>query len=232
MSASPFVWGAPSYFFGKPLSYTTNQDEAVARGATLACAVLSPIFRVRDFSVTDINAYPIDICWEKNDVDAETSIRVLEKGATVPANRTITLRRKEAFDIEARYASSAKLPAGTNPWIAKYTVKGVTPTKEGDHATVKVKGRLDIHGIFSFGSPYILEEADQEEDAAMDATPAEAPADGAEAPAPVKKGKKVTKKEVPAIFGATSLDKSVVDNMREQEGNMFATDKLVAETEV
>lgn len=221
-----------SDFFGKTLSFTTNQDEAIARGATLACAVLSPIFRVRDFSVTDINAYPIDICWEKNDVDNETSIRVLEKGAHVPANRTITLRRKEAFDLEARYAQSADLPAGTNPWIARYSVKNVQPTKEGDHATIKVKARLDIHGIFSFANPYILEEQEVEEEAAA---PAEAPAEGADADAaaaaPAQKKKKAIKKDIPAVFGASGLERSVLDGLKEQEGQMFASDKLVAETE-
>lgn len=215
-----------SEFFGKPLSTTTNQDEAIARGATLACAVLSPVFRVRDFSVTDINTYPIDICWEKNDVDSDTSIRVLEKGSHVPANRTVTLRRKEPFNLEARYADSADLPAGTNRWIAKYSVKNIVPTDDGDHATVKVKARLDIHGIFTFGSPYILEEHEAEEEAAPMDT-----AEGAEAAAPVQKKKKVTKKEVPAVFSHTGLDQNVVDSMKEEEGQMFASDKLVAETE-
>jgi len=62
---------------------------------------------------------------------------------------------------------------------------------------------------------------------------ADAPAEGAEGeatPAPAKK-KKVVKKEVPGVFGSTGLDRSVVDDMREKEGQMFASDKLVAETE-
>ena len=218
-------------FFGKTLSFTTNQDEAVARGATLACAVLSPVFRVRDFAVSDINPFPIDICWEKNDVDNDTSIRVLEKGASIPATRTVTLRRREPFDLEARYASTANLPKNTNPWIAKYTIKNIVPAKDGEHATVKVKARLDIHGIFSFNSPYILEETEHEEDGVpMDATPADT--EGAEAAPVVKKGKRTSKKEVPGVFGASGLEKSVVAEMREQEGQMFASDKLVAETEV
>ena len=217
-------------FFGRPLSFTTNQDEAVARGATLACAILSPVFRVRDFSTTDINPYPIDICWEANDVDVETSLRVLEKGASVPASRTITLRRKDAFDLEARYAASDDLPAGTNPWIAKYTVKGVQPNKQGEHSTVKVKAGLDIHGIFSFSAPYMLEESEDVEEPVAEAAPAEGAAEGDTAPAPKKK--KHNKKSVPGVFGATGLDASVVAQLREQEGQMFASDKLVAETEV
>lgn len=40
--------------FGKSPSTTLNQDEAVARGCALQCAMLSPAVRVRDFSVTDV----------------------------------------------------------------------------------------------------------------------------------------------------------------------------------
>lgn len=50
--------------FGKSASTTLNQDEAVARGCALQCAMLSPAVRVRDFSVTDIQPYPIKLTWE------------------------------------------------------------------------------------------------------------------------------------------------------------------------
>lgn len=40
--------------FQKQPSTTLNQDEAVARGCALQCAMLSPAVRVRDFSVTDV----------------------------------------------------------------------------------------------------------------------------------------------------------------------------------
>ena len=46
-------------WFGKGLSYTLNQDEAIVRGCTLACATLSPVFRVREFDVHDITPYPV-----------------------------------------------------------------------------------------------------------------------------------------------------------------------------
>ena len=58
-----------SVFPGKTLSLTLNQDEAVARGATFACASLSPVFRVRDFSIHDINYYPIKVQWERTPDD-------------------------------------------------------------------------------------------------------------------------------------------------------------------
>jgi hypothetical protein len=50
--------------FGKQPSTTLNQDEAVSRGCALQCAMLSPAIRVREFSVTDIQNYPIKLVWD------------------------------------------------------------------------------------------------------------------------------------------------------------------------
>ena len=50
--------------FNKQPSTTLNADEAVARGCALQCAILSPIFRVRDFSITDCQPYPITLSWQ------------------------------------------------------------------------------------------------------------------------------------------------------------------------
>merc|ERR1719156_249764 len=40
-------------FGGKELSTTMNADESVARGCALAAAMLSPLYKVRDFEVQD-----------------------------------------------------------------------------------------------------------------------------------------------------------------------------------
>ena len=50
--------------FKRELSTTLNLDEAVSRGCALQCAMLSPTFKVRDFSVTDIQPYPIQLKWQ------------------------------------------------------------------------------------------------------------------------------------------------------------------------
>lgn len=50
--------------FKQDVSTTLNADEAVARGCALQCAILSPIFRVRDFSITDCQPYPIQLSWQ------------------------------------------------------------------------------------------------------------------------------------------------------------------------
>ncbi|KAG8679705.1 adenyl-nucleotide exchange factor sse1 [Ceratobasidium sp. 394] len=61
-------------FFGgvsRQLSSTLNADEAVCRGATFACAMLSPVFRVREFNVQDITPYSIKTSWERAPGDAD-----------------------------------------------------------------------------------------------------------------------------------------------------------------
>lgn len=50
--------------FGKQPSTTLNQDESVSRGCALQCAMLSPAVRVREFSVTDIQNYPVKLVWD------------------------------------------------------------------------------------------------------------------------------------------------------------------------
>ncbi|CAB1352994.1 unnamed protein product [Coregonus sp. 'balchen'] len=62
-SRIPAVKERVGKFFGKELSMTLNADEAVARGCALQCAILSPAFKVREFSITDVVPYPISLKW-------------------------------------------------------------------------------------------------------------------------------------------------------------------------
>jgi heat shock protein len=51
--------------FGKVPSTTLNQDEAVARGCALQCAILSPAYKVKDFKISDVQPYPIKVVWDE-----------------------------------------------------------------------------------------------------------------------------------------------------------------------
>merc|ERR1711920_826135 len=50
-------------FGGKDLSFTLNADESVARGCALQAAMLSPLYKVRDFQVNDKSPHAINIGW-------------------------------------------------------------------------------------------------------------------------------------------------------------------------
>ncbi|KAJ8457005.1 hypothetical protein ONZ45_g18491 [Pleurotus djamor] len=216
-------------FPGKVLSTTLNQDEAIARGATFACAMLSPVFRVRDFHVHDTTHYPIKVQWEPipTDPDDDTELVVYPKGNGIPSTKVLTFYRKDAFDIEARYAEPEKLPGGVNPWIARFSAKEVPADPKGDVTCVKLKTKLNLHGIMSFETAYVEEVEEKEEPQPMEV---DAPADGAP-PVPPKKKKIVKKKEIKFVTGASSLDKSILEQWKEAEAQMHAADKLVQDTE-
>ena len=213
-----------SAFPGKTLSTTLNQDEAVARGATFSCAMLSPTFRVRDFAMTDINFYPIKVQWEPtpSDPDDDTELTVFPRGNNIPSTKVLTFYRKDTFDLEARYAEPGGLPGSINPWIAKFTGKGIPADARGEPSAVKLKSRLNLHGIMSFEAAYIEEVEEREESMVVDGEPDAKP----------KIKRIVKKKEVPFVTGTSSLDSSILEKYKEQEGQMHASDKLVMETEV
>ena len=154
-----------SKFFGKPLSATLNQDEAVARGCAFSCAILSPVFRVRDFSVHDIVNYPIEFNWEQSpDIpDEDTSLTVFNKGNVMPSTKILTFYRKQPFDLEARYAKPDILPGKMNPWIGRFSVKGVKPSGEDEFMICKLKARLNLHGVLNVEQGYYVEDVEVEE---------------------------------------------------------------------
>lgn len=153
-------------FFGKPLSFTLNQDEAVARGCAFSCAILSPVFKVRDFSVQDVIPYPIEFAWEKADdiPDEDTSLVVFNKGGVMPSTKILTFYRKQPFDLEARYVSPDDLPGQVNPWIGRFSVKGVQAATGPDEFMIcKLKARVNIHGVLNVESGYYVEDQEVEE---------------------------------------------------------------------
>ncbi|EJU04335.1 heat shock protein 70 [Dacryopinax primogenitus] len=214
-------------FFGKPVSATLNADEAVARGATFACAGLSPRFKLRAFTVNDIATYPIKVSWAPSPEDEgeEPQAVVFPRGNGIPSTKTLKFVRSGPFELEASYADPAALPGRINPWVGKVTIKSVG---EAVPATVKVRARLNLHGIFSFESAFVETTQVVEEEVPSETAPAEG-----EAPvAPQKRQKKVVKKnDMPVIAGGLALDSSILNAQRELEGQMIAEDKLVQDTE-
>ena len=161
----PSLKNAIENFFGKKLSFTLNQDEAAARGAAFSCAILSPVFRVRDFSVHDIVNYPIEFAWEKSpDIpDEDTSLTVFNKGNVMPSTKILTFYRKQPFDLEAKYAKPETIPGKMDPWIGRFSVKGVKVESQDDFMICKLKARLNLHGVLNVEQGYYVEDQEVEE---------------------------------------------------------------------
>uniref|UniRef100_A0A1A8I6V9 Heat shock protein 4b n=1 Tax=Nothobranchius kuhntae TaxID=321403 RepID=A0A1A8I6V9_NOTKU len=155
-SRIPAVKERISKFFGKELSTTLNADEAVARGCALQCAILSPAFKVREFSITDVVPYPISLKWHSAAEEGLSDCEVFPKNHPAPFSKVLTFYRKEPFTLEAYYSNPSELPY-PDPTIGQFVIKKVVPQASGESSKVKVKVRVNIHGIFSVSSASLVE---------------------------------------------------------------------------
>uniref|UniRef100_A0A1A8FNG3 Heat shock protein 4a n=1 Tax=Nothobranchius korthausae TaxID=1143690 RepID=A0A1A8FNG3_9TELE len=155
-SRIPAVKERISKFFGKELSTTLNADEAVARGCALQCAILSPAFKVREFSITDIVPYSIFLKWNSAAEEGLSDCEVFSKNHAAPFSKVLTFYRKEPFTLEAYYDNPKELPY-PNATIGQFLVQNVVPQASGESAKVKVKVRVNVHGVFSVSSASLVE---------------------------------------------------------------------------
>ncbi|XP_065259965.1 heat shock protein 105 kDa isoform X3 [Emys orbicularis] len=149
-------------FFGKDVSTTLNADEAVARGCALQCAILSPAFKVREFSVTDAVPFPISLMWNTETDDTEGGHEVFSRNHAAPFSKVLTFYRKGPFELEAFYSDPNGVPYPETK-IGRYVVQNVAAQKDGERSKVKVKVRVNTHGIFSVSTASMVEQVKAEE---------------------------------------------------------------------
>merc|ERR1719456_768109 len=117
-------------FGGKELSTTLNADESVARGCALQAAILSPLYKVREFKVDDVAPFAINVLWtgtadvEAAEDDGDTQMTASEgelKTVTLfPENsmmnllKMLTFWRKAPFEMRVQYGDPSKLLPGTS----------------------------------------------------------------------------------------------------------------------
>jgi len=177
-SRVPFVKELCSKSFGgKSLSGTMNADESVARGCALQAAMLSPLYKVRDFVVCDTSPYPVSIGWTCSPADAEVKDEdgdVQMTGAegefklapVFPANsamntlKLLTFYRKGPIDLNMEYADTTSLVPGTKRKLGNFKVE---LPRSADVKKVKVKAKLSLHGTFCIESAQMVEEEEYEE---------------------------------------------------------------------
>jgi len=207
-------------FGGKELSTTMNADEAVARGCALQAAILSPLYKVRDFEVKDGLTVPVSIGWTGSAADAEAvkgededeqmtgaegeykTAVVFPAGSTMNTMKMMTFYRKGPFEVKAEYADDSLLVPGTKKDLGTYKVE--LPA-QSESKKVKVKAKLNIHGMFQIESAQLIEEEEYEESvkekrelevpAEGEAKPEEAPKEGEAAEGEAKPEGEGEKKE-------------------------------------
>uniref|UniRef100_A0A2R8ZH03 Heat shock protein 105 kDa n=1 Tax=Pan paniscus TaxID=9597 RepID=A0A2R8ZH03_PANPA len=145
-------------FFGKDISTTLNADEAVARGCALQ--VLSQLFR--EFSVTDAVPFPISLIWNHDSEDTEGVHEVFSRNHAAPFSKVLTFLRRGPFELEAFYSDPQGVPY-PEAKIGRFVVQNVSAQKDGEKSRVKVKVRVNTHGIFTISTASMVEKVPTEE---------------------------------------------------------------------
>ncbi|EEC10411.1 heat shock protein 70 (HSP70)-4, putative [Ixodes scapularis] len=95
--------------FQQEPSMTVSQDEAMAWSCALQCAILSPIFKMRDFAVVDAQSYTIER-WSDPGKGEDSRVEVLPRSHQLPFNKMLTFYRSKPFHLETRYPQEAAVP--------------------------------------------------------------------------------------------------------------------------
>uniref|UniRef100_A0A2K5P7F8 Heat shock protein 105 kDa n=1 Tax=Cercocebus atys TaxID=9531 RepID=A0A2K5P7F8_CERAT len=230
-------------FFGKDISTTLNADEAVARGCALQCAILSPAFKVREFSVTDAVPFPISLVWNHDSEDTEGIHEVFSRNHAAPFSKVLTFLRRGPFELEAFYSDPQGVPY-PEAKIGRFVVQNVSAQKDGEKSRVKVKVRVNTHGIFTISTASMVEKVPTEEnemssEADMEClnqrppenTDTDANEKKVDQPPEAKKPKiKVVNVELPIEANLVwQLGKDLLNMYIETEGKMIMQDKLEKE---
>ena len=219
------------------LSTTMNADEAVARGAALQSAILSPRFKVLPYDIVEYQPFPIKIAWDSDEngegvevegqVDGSSmptnSVIMFQRGSNFPCVRRVTLRRKGDFTVSATYDESSlshQFPAESSRDIANLHIKAPA----GSENKIRVNVKLDINGCVTLSSAQLVEEIVEEEtDADKETTDDDAKKED--------KKKKIKKTNLDfSISRPMEMTKVEYDKAVSDEAKMTSIDKLVKET--
>jgi len=169
------------------MSATMNADEAIARGAALQSAILSPRFKVLPYEIVERTPYSIRISWDENKSSGGDSAAT-EEGVEVcnaeveggepdtiassvimfnpisnqPCVRRVTLRRAGEFEVKASYegAASEDFPPGGKTDICSFKINA----PEGSESKIRVNVKQDIHGSILLSSAQMVEEYFEEDE--------------------------------------------------------------------
>jgi len=242
-SRMPAIASRLQNYFGKVPGRTINASECVARGCALQGAMLSPLFRVREFEVQDSYPFPITVSWQSDD-GSDKTMELFERNNLVPSTKLVTFFKSETFSVKASYSESDILSKSTEPVVGTYEIGPFPKAADGEKRKLKVKMRLNLNSLVSVESAQLVEEIEEEAEPEAEMKDAAAPAEGAadgmetdakegeeakeEEKAPAKK--KVKKTDVPVVSHVGGLPAKVVERFTSEEYDMALQDKVIEET--
>jgi heat shock protein 4 len=156
-SRIPAIMRILTSLFGREPRRTLNASECVARGCALQCAMLSPIFRVREYEVQDSFPFSVGFSTDQGNICTPTNGVIFPKGNPFPSVKLIALHRTNTFHIEAFYSNPNELPPGVKPQISKFMI-GPFQAPNTEKLKVKVRVHLNLHGVLTIESASLIED--------------------------------------------------------------------------
>ncbi|XVF87723.1 hypothetical protein PTKIN_Ptkin18bG0143700 [Pterospermum kingtungense] len=154
-SRIPAITRILTSIFNREPSRTINASECVARGCALQCAMLSPIFRVREYEVQDSLPLSVGFSSDKGPVCTLSNGVLFPKRHPFPSVKILALHRTDTFRMEAFYDNSNELPSGLSAQINTFTIGPIqSHTNTGK---VKVRVQINLHGIVILDSALLIE---------------------------------------------------------------------------
>lgn len=220
------------------LSTTLNADEAIARGAALQSAILSPRFKVLPYEIIECTPFPIKVSWD-GEVEEEggtNSVVMFDRGSNFSVVRRVTLLRSGEFAVNVAYDDTAdnfEFPEGVSKDIVGFKIKA----SDANENKIRVNVKQDIHGTILLSSAQMVEEIVEEE---KDEEMKDAEAKDGEAKKEESKPEGEEKVEKKKKIKKTNLEfteqrplewtKAELDGFNEKEVAMANIDRVVKET--
>lgn len=166
------------------VSKTLHASECIARGCAIQAAILSPLFKVIDYGVEDINYYPIRCSWKFLDPaggapkmeieDPKTTSILYDKNCQIPSTKSLNFKRSENIELVLTY--DPPVP-GADDLIARYVIQN-KKAQEAEFG-VKAKLKLNENGVVSLESTQLVEDYIEEVKEAVTPPPQPVPAPAA-----------------------------------------------------
>ncbi|CAL6321912.1 unnamed protein product [Bathycoccus prasinos] len=147
-------------FFQKPISRTLNASESVARGCALQGAMLSPLFRVREFDVIDAFAFPVKMSWPGDAKGEVKDVELFEKYNPIPSTKQMTFLKAKQFTVQATTKTDESSEESS---LGTFDIGPLPAVPKGkDKHNVKLKVKLNLNGLVECTEAQVWEEYEEE----------------------------------------------------------------------
>jgi heat shock protein 4 len=159
--------------FEKDMTHRTlNSSEAVARGCSLAAAMILPHFHVANFEIQECNSFPVDVSWSISEGQMKTKT-LFPLQNNFPSIKSMTFdKRTEPMDVAVAYNQPDQIVKGIPTLLARYKIE--VPKPEHEKFGLKLRVKLDQNQIPGLDTAELVEEYKEEKQIAVkaDAPPA------------------------------------------------------------